>query len=36
MEEKIVQAGFSVMDTIHSPTQVANQPVYIIIAQKNK
>ncbi|MDN8587162.1 SAM-dependent methyltransferase [Chryseobacterium mucoviscidosis] len=36
MEEKIVQAGFSVMDTFHSPTQVANQPVYIIIAQKNK
>ncbi|SEK60816.1 hypothetical protein [Paenibacillus sp. OK003] len=36
MEEEIVKAGFSVIDTFHSPTQIANQPVYIIIAQKNK
>ncbi|OMF07227.1 SAM-dependent methyltransferase [Paenibacillus amylolyticus] len=36
MKEEIVKAGFSVIDTFHSPTQVANQPVYIIIAQKNK
>ncbi|MEK3702585.1 methyltransferase domain-containing protein [Paenibacillus sp. FSL R7-0198] len=36
MEEEIIKAGFSVINTIHSPTQVANQPVYIIIAQKNK
>lgn len=36
MEEEIIKAGFSIINTIHSPTQVANQPVYIIIAQKNK
>jgi ubiquinone/menaquinone biosynthesis C-methylase UbiE len=36
MEENIVKAGFSVIDTVHPATQLANQPVYIIIAQKNK
>ncbi|WP_413379338.1 class I SAM-dependent methyltransferase [Paenibacillus taichungensis] len=36
MEGEIVKAGFSVIDMFHSPTQIANQPVYIIIAQKNK
>ncbi|MFL0374406.1 hypothetical protein [Paenibacillus amylolyticus] len=36
MEEEIIKAGFSIINTIHSPTQVANQPVYIITAQKNK
>ncbi|MFB8377790.1 MULTISPECIES: class I SAM-dependent methyltransferase [Paenibacillus] len=36
MEEEIVKAGFSVIDTLHPPTQVANQPVYIIVAQKKQ
>ncbi|APO45923.1 SAM-dependent methyltransferase [Paenibacillus xylanexedens] len=36
MEKEIVKAGFSVINTIHLPTQVANQPIYIILAQKNK
>jgi|GEM_PF-3494640 len=36
MEEEIVKAGFSVIDTLHPSTQVANQPLYIIVAQKKQ
>lgn len=36
MESEIRKAGFSIKETVHSSTQIANQPVYIIVAQKNE
>lgn len=36
MEAEIRKAGFSIKEKVHSTTPIANQPVYIIVAQKNK
>ncbi|MVO98245.1 class I SAM-dependent methyltransferase [Paenibacillus lutrae] len=36
MEVKIREAGFSIVVNTLLQTQVANQPVYVIVAQKNK
>lgn len=36
MEQEILNAGFDIADIFHPQTQVANQPVYIIVAQKNE
>lgn len=36
MESEIRKAGFSIKETVQSSTQIANQPVNIIVAQKNK
>lgn len=36
METEILDAGFSVVDKIYPSTKIANQPVYIILAQKSK
>lgn len=35
MEAEILDAGFSVVNKIYPSTKIANQPVYIILAQKN-
>ena len=35
MEAEILDAGFSVVNIIYPSTKIANQPVYIILAQKN-
>ncbi|PAD36456.1 class I SAM-dependent methyltransferase [Terribacillus saccharophilus] len=36
MESQILRAGFSIVDKIYPSTKIANQSVYIILAQKNK
>ncbi len=36
MEAEILDAGFSIVDKIYPSIKIANQPVYIILAQKNK
>lgn len=35
MKEEFIHAGFDIVDTFFPQTKVANQPVYIIVAQKN-
>ncbi|GAA0356797.1 class I SAM-dependent methyltransferase [Bacillus horti] len=35
MKATLLQSGFSIVDTIFPETKVANQAIYIIIAQKN-
>ncbi|MFP7477956.1 class I SAM-dependent methyltransferase [Terribacillus saccharophilus] len=36
METEIHAAGFSILDKVFPSTKIANQPVYIILAQKNE
>jgi len=36
MKEEVVNAGFEIVETIYPETKVANQSVYIIVAQKNE
>lgn len=35
MKEEVLHAGFDIVDTFYPETTVANQTVYIIVAQKN-
>lgn len=36
MKEEVLNAGFDKVDIFYPETKVANQPVYIIVAQKNE
>lgn len=36
MKEEILHAGFDIVETFYPETKMANQSVYIIVAQKNK
>lgn len=36
MKEEVLNAGFDIVDIFYPQTKVANQSVYIIVAQKNK
>ncbi|ARF12959.1 class I SAM-dependent methyltransferase [Sporosarcina ureae] len=36
MKEEVVAAGFDLVDVLYPQTKLANQSVYIVVAQKNK
>ena len=36
MKEEVLKAGFDIVETFYPETKMANQPVYIIVAQKNE
>lgn len=36
MKEEVLNAGFDIVNIFYPQTKVANQPVYIIVAQKNE